>query len=60
MPTLAQVEPVATTLNRLLPAEPVTQGALTVVPLLAPPPRSPTGSPWARPTKKASASASPR
>jgi hypothetical protein len=36
MPTLAEIEPVATTLRSLLTAEPVSHGALTMIPLVTP------------------------
>lgn len=41
MPLVADVEPLASTLARLRPAEPLSHGALTVVPLLGPPGEEP-------------------
>ena len=57
MPELKDVREVAKLLATILTAEPVTHGALAVVPLLAPTSTTPTGSRWRKP---ATAPASPR
>ena len=36
MPTLTQIDPIAKTLDNILAGEPVTHGALTMIPILAP------------------------
>ena len=57
MPTLNEVPEVAKLLATILTGEPVTHGALAVIPLLAPTSTAPTGSRWRKP---AAAPASPR
>ena len=36
MPTLTEIDPIAKTLGNILAGEPVTHGALTLIPILAP------------------------
>jgi hypothetical protein len=57
MPTLNEVPEAAKLLATILTGEPVTHGALAVIPLLAPNLDAPTGSRWRKP---ATAPASPR
>ncbi|MGH8953159.1 MAG: hypothetical protein ACRDX9_17275 [Acidimicrobiia bacterium] len=46
MPTLTEVPEVAKLLATIVPAEPVSHGALTVIPSSPPTSKTPTGSPW--------------
>jgi len=48
MQTLASVAPISALLEALEVGEPLSHGALMVIPLLAPKERSPTGSRWSR------------